>query len=360
MLVRGGVTKSFGPPEPIAGLGFLPGSLRPRRRRARAAAGLARGCATGALPGGWAADDGVGLLFAGTGSTRVVSARPGTGAAGRRGRGELVRCRASLFGATAGEQAASSRSTAPMAASGAGSATTGRPRASLSVDAISGALSPVRTTSASSVEAIPAVSRAEPSVTTASSSAAPTSSSKRPRSRPTRARTPGSSTSTSAKPLVDKRLLACVQRRRSSAMAIRTCTSAGSSRAQVAPSADRTCAKTRSSHTGPASCGTMTGGPSRVVIWRSVTFTTDTARSVPTSMIATGPRRPPFAATAASGAGTGITPRSPRRLRAARRRATAPLVQPAGWASAMRIGDRPRLPAPRRRRPRTAPRRRRQ
>ena len=40
---EGGVTRSSGPPEPIAGLGLLPGSLhRARRRRARAAAGVAR------------------------------------------------------------------------------------------------------------------------------------------------------------------------------------------------------------------------------------------------------------------------------------------------------------------------------
>ncbi len=35
---------------------------------------------TGALPGGWAADDGVGLVFEGTELMRVVSARPGTAA----------------------------------------------------------------------------------------------------------------------------------------------------------------------------------------------------------------------------------------------------------------------------------------
>jgi dipeptidase E len=40
---EGGVTKSSGPPEPIAGLGLLPGvAVGPRRRRAGAAAGLAR------------------------------------------------------------------------------------------------------------------------------------------------------------------------------------------------------------------------------------------------------------------------------------------------------------------------------
>ena len=34
----------------------------------------------GALPGGWALDDGVGLLFAGRRMARVVSSRPGAGA----------------------------------------------------------------------------------------------------------------------------------------------------------------------------------------------------------------------------------------------------------------------------------------
>ena len=34
----------------------------------------------GALPGGWAADDGVGLLFRGQRLARVVSSRPGAGA----------------------------------------------------------------------------------------------------------------------------------------------------------------------------------------------------------------------------------------------------------------------------------------
>jgi peptidase E len=78
---EGGVTKSAGPPEPLPGLGLLPGSLtvhadgEPERlpvwldavRRA-------------ALPGGWAADDGVGLLFRGRELERVVSSRPGAAA----------------------------------------------------------------------------------------------------------------------------------------------------------------------------------------------------------------------------------------------------------------------------------------
>ncbi len=78
----GGITKSGGPPEPIGGPG-PPARLahRARRRRARAPAG--RGWTAvrdGALPGGWAADDGVGLLFRGTALARVVSSRPGAAA----------------------------------------------------------------------------------------------------------------------------------------------------------------------------------------------------------------------------------------------------------------------------------------
>src|SRR4051794_22408284 len=75
---EGGVTKSSGPPEPIDGLGLLPGSLtvhadgEPERLPVWLTAVRA-----GALPGGWAADDGVGLLFRGDRLERVVSSRPG-------------------------------------------------------------------------------------------------------------------------------------------------------------------------------------------------------------------------------------------------------------------------------------------
>jgi dipeptidase E len=76
---EGGITKSFGPPEPNSGLGFLPGSLtvhadgEPERLPV-----FLEAVRSGELPGGWAADDGVGLVFEGTELTRVVSARPGT------------------------------------------------------------------------------------------------------------------------------------------------------------------------------------------------------------------------------------------------------------------------------------------
>ena len=87
---QGGVTRSSGPPEPIAGLGLLEGSLtvhadgEPERLPA---APLTAGkgsrvaiSATLSLPGGWAVDDGVGLLFRGLQMKRVVSSRPGAGA----------------------------------------------------------------------------------------------------------------------------------------------------------------------------------------------------------------------------------------------------------------------------------------
>jgi dipeptidase E len=76
-----GVSTSLGSPEPARGLGFLPGSLSvhadgepdrlPIYRRAVAA---------GTVPAGWAADDGVGLLFRGTALAEVVSSRPRAGA----------------------------------------------------------------------------------------------------------------------------------------------------------------------------------------------------------------------------------------------------------------------------------------
>jgi dipeptidase E len=105
----GGITRSGGPPEAIDGLGLLPGSFtvhadgEPERLPVWLEA-----VRTGALPGGWAADDGVGLLFRGTRMARVVSSRPGTAAlrvdlVG----GELVRHRVEpeLLGALPGPRA---------------------------------------------------------------------------------------------------------------------------------------------------------------------------------------------------------------------------------------------------------------
>ncbi len=78
---QGGVTCSSATPEPIAGLGLLEGSLtvhtddEPERLPV-----WLRCVRNGDLPGGWAADDGVGLLFRGQRLERVVSSRPGAGA----------------------------------------------------------------------------------------------------------------------------------------------------------------------------------------------------------------------------------------------------------------------------------------
>jgi peptidase E len=74
---EGGITKSHGPPEPIDGLGLLPGSFsvhadgEPERLPVWLEA-----VRSGRLPGGWAADDGVGLLWRGTELEKVVSSRP--------------------------------------------------------------------------------------------------------------------------------------------------------------------------------------------------------------------------------------------------------------------------------------------
>ena len=62
----GGITRSSGPPEPIDGLGLLQGSLTVHAdgEPERLPVWLER-MRDGALPGGWALDDGVGLLFGG-------------------------------------------------------------------------------------------------------------------------------------------------------------------------------------------------------------------------------------------------------------------------------------------------------
>jgi dipeptidase E len=104
---EGGVTRSSGPAETIAGLGFLRGSLsvhadgEPERLPVYLEA-----VRTGALPGGWAADDGVGLHFAGGSLVRAVSSRPGAGAVRVDAiEGELVRQRVEpeLLGAGPGQ-----------------------------------------------------------------------------------------------------------------------------------------------------------------------------------------------------------------------------------------------------------------
>jgi dipeptidase E len=78
---EGGVSRSSGPPEPLAGLGLLEGSLtvhadgEPERLPVWLAS-----VRDGTLPGGWALDDGVGLLFAGRRLEHTVSSRPGADA----------------------------------------------------------------------------------------------------------------------------------------------------------------------------------------------------------------------------------------------------------------------------------------
>jgi len=78
---QGGVSRSSGPPEAMSGLGLLDGSLTVHAdgepERLPVWLGAAR---DGTLPGGWALDDGVGLLFRGLSMERAVSSRPGAGA----------------------------------------------------------------------------------------------------------------------------------------------------------------------------------------------------------------------------------------------------------------------------------------
>jgi peptidase E len=75
---EGGITKSSGAPAPVAGLGLLPGSMsvhldgEPDRRRPYVDA-----VASGALPPGYAADDGVALLWEDRELSRLVGSKPG-------------------------------------------------------------------------------------------------------------------------------------------------------------------------------------------------------------------------------------------------------------------------------------------
>jgi dipeptidase E len=78
---EGGVTRSGGPPEPIEGLGLLPGSLSvPADGESERLPAYVDAIRDGVLPGGWAVDDGAGLVFRGTALERAVSARPCAGA----------------------------------------------------------------------------------------------------------------------------------------------------------------------------------------------------------------------------------------------------------------------------------------
>jgi peptidase E len=77
---RAGITKSRGRAEPVDGLGLLSGSLsvhydaEPERRPV-----FLEAVASGAVPEGFGADDGVGLLFRDARLERVVSSRPAAG-----------------------------------------------------------------------------------------------------------------------------------------------------------------------------------------------------------------------------------------------------------------------------------------
>ncbi|MEA2156808.1 MAG: hypothetical protein QOE11_2948 [Solirubrobacteraceae bacterium] len=72
-----GITCSTGRPAPVRGLGFLPGSFSvhydgdPSRRPV-----FLDAVARGAMPAGYGADDGVGLLFSDRTLVRIVSSRP--------------------------------------------------------------------------------------------------------------------------------------------------------------------------------------------------------------------------------------------------------------------------------------------
>ena len=76
---QAGITRSSGPPEVIEGLSVLRGSLTVHAEPERLPVWL-QGLREGATPGGWAVDDGVGLLFRGARLERVVSSRPGASA----------------------------------------------------------------------------------------------------------------------------------------------------------------------------------------------------------------------------------------------------------------------------------------
>ena len=75
---EGGISMSSGGPDPVTGLGLLAGSLSVHRTSEpwRLPAYL-RAVAHGRLPGGYAADDGAALLFAGRRLVECVASQPG-------------------------------------------------------------------------------------------------------------------------------------------------------------------------------------------------------------------------------------------------------------------------------------------
>ena len=72
-----GITRTFGLPGPAAGLGLLPGSLSVHHSGDSARAAEYRARVAAGMPGGYAADDGVGLLFEGRKLAQAVTSRPG-------------------------------------------------------------------------------------------------------------------------------------------------------------------------------------------------------------------------------------------------------------------------------------------
>jgi dipeptidase E len=72
----GGISRSGGAPEPVAGLGLLPGSLSVHLDgESERLPAYRRAVASGALPAGYAAGDGAGLEFAGTRLEGCVASR---------------------------------------------------------------------------------------------------------------------------------------------------------------------------------------------------------------------------------------------------------------------------------------------
>jgi peptidase E len=75
---EGGISTSGGAPEPVTGLGLLPGSLSVHLDGESERLPIYRDCvASGELPPGYAADDGAALLFAGERLSECVASRPG-------------------------------------------------------------------------------------------------------------------------------------------------------------------------------------------------------------------------------------------------------------------------------------------
>lgn len=73
-----GISTSAGAPAPAQGLGLLPGTLSVHTDGEPARLPVLRAAVTaGEAPGGWAVDDGVGLVFRGTRLADAVSSRPG-------------------------------------------------------------------------------------------------------------------------------------------------------------------------------------------------------------------------------------------------------------------------------------------